>query len=255
VRQIGYPSSTQTSSILSLLQISLDGSMTVTQLSSSDSANLFPGTLMPDGNGGILATWTIVPSNPNAPPVPNPYQEADVIPGAGVVNTYNLPGAPTQVTNGSNGLPINPTLVLGENGTAFASYGSNVVAFNIAGGSAIWSYQAPSQTGISLITLTPSNGLATKNTSQSAPDTLISFDSSGNATATPSIGTSLTYSWQGDWHAFSNGLMASITLPFMPVDTVSSWAQPSGNTSTVAMATVHHSFGLFWCGTGYGLQG
>jgi len=30
------------------------------ELSSSDSANLYPGNLIPDGDGGVLATWTIV---------------------------------------------------------------------------------------------------------------------------------------------------------------------------------------------------
>ena len=65
---------------------------------------LLPGRIIPDGQGGVLATWTISPSNP---PVPQyPYQAVDVV--GGVVGTpYNLPFSPTTVTFGQS-----PTLVL-----------------------------------------------------------------------------------------------------------------------------------------------
>ena len=46
------------------------------QLSSSNSANLFPGSIIPDGQGGVLATWTIV--NVNPPAASLPYQAAYV---------------------------------------------------------------------------------------------------------------------------------------------------------------------------------
>jgi hypothetical protein len=47
-----------------------------------------------------------------------------VFPGGGL-NHYDLPMAPMQlVVDANTGLPINPPLVLGENGTAFVSYGT-----------------------------------------------------------------------------------------------------------------------------------
>jgi hypothetical protein len=78
---------------------------------------LLPGPIIPDGQGGILATWTISPSNP---PVPKyPYQVADVF--SGVVGApYNLPFSPTTVH-----FEQSPTIVLGDNGIAFASDGTN----------------------------------------------------------------------------------------------------------------------------------
>jgi hypothetical protein len=80
---------------------------------------LLPGPIVPDGQGGILATWTISPSNG---PVPQyPYQAVDVV--AGVVGTpYNLPFSPTTVKFGQS-----PTIVLGESGVAFATNGTDTV--------------------------------------------------------------------------------------------------------------------------------
>jgi hypothetical protein len=139
-----------TSSILSLLKIAPDGSTTTTQLGSATSAALMPGNVIPDGQGGVLATWAVInvhtlANNWNAPIALQPYQAADVSSGT-VLNTYALPNSPQgqQVPSGSDGLPIQPSLVLGENGTAFVSYGTNVTSFNLNTGSANWNYQSSS---------------------------------------------------------------------------------------------------------------
>src|SRR6202035_2194723 len=108
-----------------------------------------PGRIIPDGQGGILATWTISPSNP---PVPQyPYQAVDVV--GGVVGTpYNLPFSPTTVTFGQS-----PTLVLGENGVAFATNSTDAVngpvvaSFNLSSGAVNWTYQAATQYTLALI--------------------------------------------------------------------------------------------------------
>jgi hypothetical protein len=141
------------SSSLSLLKIAPDNSTSTTQLSSSTSANLFPGTIIPDGQGGVLATWTIVNLNP--PAATQPYQAAYVSSGA-IVSSYALPMAPTEVTNGPDALPINYPMVLGENGTAFVSYpgsgssSSTTVAYSLSSGSAIWTYQPSVQGSTSI---------------------------------------------------------------------------------------------------------
>jgi hypothetical protein len=224
VRQLNL-SNPDISSALYLMRISPAGSTTSTQLSSSDQANLFPGSLMPDGNGGVVATWTIV--NTQLPVAPQPYQAAFVVSGS-VVSSYPLPLAPTQVVNGSNGLPVNPSFVLGENGTAFVAYTSNFASFNFSGGVANWNY-AVSQ-GISSISYANGGGI-------------ILADSQGNQTPIDSTGTAgtsvplsaslLQASWTGNWQgAFpsSNIPLASITAPGLDWGP-SGWASAGGNPS------------------------
>jgi hypothetical protein len=151
-----------TSDTLYLLQINTDNSLSSTILSTTtENEALLPGPIVPDGQGGVLATWTISPSNP---PVPqHPYQAVDVV--NGVVGTpYDLPFSPKSVTFGDS-----PTIVLGENGTAFASGhtttsdGNNtpvdqVISFNIGSGAPNWSYQAP-QGALSVIQATADGGV------------------------------------------------------------------------------------------------
>ena len=70
-----------TSDNLYLQQIAPTDNNFPTTLLSSTTQNqaLLPGPIIPDGQGGILATWTISPSNP---PVPQyPYQAVDVVAG------------------------------------------------------------------------------------------------------------------------------------------------------------------------------
>jgi hypothetical protein len=138
---------------------------------------LLPGPIVPDGQEGILATWTISPSSG---PVPQyPYQAVDVV--SGVVGTpYSLPFSPTTVAFGKF-----PTIVLGETGVAFATNGTDTVngpvvaSFSVTSGSVNWSYQAMPQYALSIIEATSGNGLVAKTTDQNGIDTVLLFDSSG----------------------------------------------------------------------------
>ena len=130
-----------TADYLYLLEINPENESSTTLLSSTTQNEAqFPGNIISDGNGGILATWTISPSSPALPQYP--FQVADVS-GGGVGTPYNLPFSPTTVTFGQS-----PTLVLGENGIAFATdavdtvNGPVVASFNIGSGSTNWTYQA-----------------------------------------------------------------------------------------------------------------
>lgn len=144
---------------------------------------LLPGPIVPDGNGGLLATWTVSPSHSV---LPYPYQAADV--SNGVVGTpYNLPFSPQSVTPF-----VSPTLILGENGTTFASGNTTatingvqtsvnqIASFNVTSGAQNWTYQGAAGVTLSLIMSTDGNGLVAKSTDQSGNDTLLTFDSSGN---------------------------------------------------------------------------
>jgi Bacterial Ig-like domain (group 3)/Bacterial Ig-like domain (group 2) len=173
-----------TSDSLYLQQIAPTDNNFPTVLLSTTTQNqaLLPGPIVPDGQGGILATWTISPSSG---PVPQyPYQAADVV--AGVVGTpYNLPFSPTTAKFGQS-----PTIVLGENGTAFgagpstATDGTNaavsqIASFVLSSGTPNWTYQGTAGNTLSLIAATAGNGLVAKITDQSGNDTVLTFNSSG----------------------------------------------------------------------------
>jgi hypothetical protein len=181
-----------TSDTLYLQQINLDNTWPHTVLSTTtQNEALLPGGIFPDGQGGVLATWTISPSNP---PVPQyPFQAVDVV--AGTVGTpYNLPFSPTTVTFGQS-----PTLVLGENGVAFATNGTDTVngpviaSFNASSGSVNWSYQGTAQNTLSIVASSASDGLVAKTTDQTGSDTVIRFNSTGAEAADAWTGAQIDY--------------------------------------------------------------
>jgi hypothetical protein len=217
---------------LSLLKIALDGTTSSTQVSLSDTANLFPGNLIPDGQGGILATWAAVPIDVTAPPLTNPYQAADVL--SGLAKPFNMPMAPSQViTDPVSGLPSFFPLVLGENSTAFASYGTDVASFNTNVGSSNWNYQTTQ--GIANFVYTNGGGL----TLIDGQSNQIPLDSGGN------VGTSIALtsfsllqpSLDGTWQ----GALAGLGIPLASINLTmnfgsSRWALQLGGPSPTHQA-------------------
>lgn len=192
VRNIAYPPRI-TSAILYLLKIASNNTSTAITLSSTTAdENLMPGRIIPDGNGGVLATWTISPSDGSVPP--HPYQASHVVGGV-PGPAYDLPFAPKTAP------PVGtyPTMVLGENGIAFATDGTNsdpsdpndgpqIVSFDLNSGAPNWSYQLGSQDQLTIIASTAGNGLTAKVTDSGA-DSVIRFDPAG---------TPLSDSWSGN---------------------------------------------------------
>jgi hypothetical protein len=142
---------------------------------------LLPGPIIPDGEGGILVTWAV-----SAPVVvPYPYQFADVVGGA-VGAAHSLPFSPQSVGFGQS-----PMLVLGENGTVFASASTTttvngvitpvdqIVSLSLSSGATNWAYQDTPRSHLSIVEATLGNGLAAKSTDQNSIDTVLLFDSSG----------------------------------------------------------------------------
>ena len=129
--------------------------------STTQNETQIPGPVIPDGNGGLLATWTA-----STPVIQQyPYQAVDVV--NGVVGTpYGLPFGPQTVTPFQS-----PDIVLGENGTAFASGTTNVTingvqtpideiaSFNVASGTTNWTYQAAAGDKLSIIEATAGGGV------------------------------------------------------------------------------------------------
>lgn len=208
VRQIPYPSTTISAAIW-LLKIAEDGSTSTVELSSSSSANLFPGTITPDGQGGVLATWTI--ANISPPDAPQPYQAAYVTGGA-VVAAYPLPMAPTNVVKGPDGVPLTYPILLGENGTAYASYSANLVSFSVSSGSVLWNYQAAPQDAVSVIGATNDGGIVAEELTAGA-GTLLSFNPQGGSSVVATVQGNVENSWSGGWYSLSNGTASQIALP------------------------------------------
>jgi len=184
-----------TRGVLWLLKIAPDGSTSTTQLSSYDAGHLWPGQVIPDGQGGILATWAI--DNTFPPGAYHPYQAAEVTSGVAAA-PYDMPMAPQNLLRDSNtGIPLELPLVLGENGTAFVSYGSNVTSFNLPSGSTNWNYQNPQ--GIGSMLYTNGGGL----TLIDGQSNEIPLDSGGNASTSVALPTFslLQASLTGDWQA------------------------------------------------------
>lgn len=88
-------------------------------------------------------------------------------------------------------------MVLGEDGTAFATDTMQIVAFKVDSGQALWTYQAAPPNTVSLIASTAGGGVVAKTTDLSGVDTIIRLDSTGMATTDPWTGSDLNY-WAGN---------------------------------------------------------
>jgi len=91
VRYVTYPPKVL-QAVLYLLKIAPNGSRSdITLNSTTEDTNLMPGRIIPDGQGGVLATWTISPSS--GPPSLHPYQASHVVDGS-PGTPYDLPFSP-----------------------------------------------------------------------------------------------------------------------------------------------------------------
>ena len=162
-----------TSDTLYLFQINPNNSSATTVLSTTtQNEALLPGPIIPDGQGGVLATWIISPSNQPVPGTPNPhtYEASDIVGGAPGA-AYDLPFDPHTITWAQS-----PSFVLGENGVAFAkghaaqSNGSNndvdqIASFNLNSGALYWKYQDPNGHSLSLVQATADGGVTVDDSS------------------------------------------------------------------------------------------
>ena len=238
-----------------LLTVSVDGSNSTQTLSSNTDVYSYVytqdqpttgsgsglistvGEVIPDGQGGALASWHEGPAfGPNLP-VTVTHVSSN---GGG---TYSLP-------------MLDSHLVLGENGIAFAvgtplDGGARAVSFDMNSGQISWSYEPPAGSAFSILAIKPGNGLVGKETDQYRHDSVIHFDESGQPTYDSVFGSGIGLDWQGQLY----DRYGSIAGMLIPVTWANDWAEPGGNSSKNGMGVVHHSFGLLWCGSGYGEQG
>jgi hypothetical protein len=185
-----------------------------------------PDNVIPDGQGGSLATWGESPNPPNGYA---PIMVTHVSPtGSG---TYSLP-----IEGASE-------LALGENGVAFASgpwvdVGQKAMSFDMNSGQVLWTYESAPGTDVNLVAATADGGMLlalTYGGSQGLTSVidLISVDSVGAPVKAGSIFAAgpPAYSWSQQWYAPSG----SINLPVL-VDSSNMWATPRGNASESGFA-------------------
>ena len=166
---------------LSLLRVVPDGGTQMQTLASYGLADVvslpggvdFPihaaGDIIPDGGGGVLASWANYPGTSEFPPL----TIADIGPQGNTqvtLSNFQEPGYP--------GYPVDNDLVLGDNNTAFATDGFTVVAFDATTLQQKWSYAS---TGgfLSFVAATSGGGVTINDNQQG----MIQLDSSGNASA------------------------------------------------------------------------
>ena len=188
VRYVAYPPRVVTTSLW-LMKIDTNNVVSHIRLTTTDTdTNLFPGTIIPDGRGGVVATWTFSPSQP--PADPSPLRAAHVSAG-GSVSEYNLPIQPLQVLIDPTAMPVNPTLVLGDNDRAFVSYGTDLAAFNVNTGAALWTYSS-APLPISIVAA-QGNALAAKVMGANGLDTVLRFTEGGAPSTEGWTGGGLNY--------------------------------------------------------------
>ncbi len=197
------PSVTAYSETLSLLRI-VPGTGSQTQtLASYSLGDVVPGDpygpehypdeVIPDGQGGVLVSWT-----------PTPYQ------GCASTCALTIADIGTQGQQQAsfpslNGQLVTPdsNLVLGDNGTAFGTDGTNVVAFDVSNLQPAWTYTSTGGT-LSFVAATTGGAVAVEDSQLG----LIQIDPSGNASQ-PVSGFSNWGPWAlGLWPLISNGDLA-----------------------------------------------
>src|SRR5208337_1476483 len=193
-----------TSDTLYLMQINPDNSSSSTILSATtQNETQYPGNIIPDGQGGVLATWSV--SMVQGTQLTYPYQAVDVTGGV-VGSQYNLPFSPQSVD-----ITKQPDLVLGENSVAFASgmttaavngtptQVNQIASFNISSGASNWTYQAATGNTLSIVAATQGGGLSAKITNSQNIDTVMSLDGFGNPTTDFGGFSQLNYLDSGSW--------------------------------------------------------
>jgi hypothetical protein len=95
---------------------------------------------------------------------------------------------------------------------------ANITSFSLSTGLANWNYQAPSQTVLSLVSYSDGGGLVGKMTTTSGIDTVLRFDSGGNATSDSWTASNSDYSSDNEAWFGSSIILGIIDYSAQSVD-------------------------------------
>lgn len=237
---------------LEVLKIAPDGTSS-TQMLNQVGAYVAPGEVVPDGQGGFLATWTQETLSETTP-----FMVTHV--SSNGTATYQLP-LNGLFSFGDFAPSFDPfaffhQIVIGENGVAFAtdrlssnSDGSlapgNIASFDINSGQVKWTYQAPSQNVLSLVASSAGGGLVAKATNYqdisadlTGTDTVLRFDSTGTPTSVAWSGASVQYLVGSAWLSSFNGSLNSVLGGDFDL-TNSTWNFPDQKLTHAATRKIH----------------
>src|SRR5438132_2158643 len=233
---------------LVLMTIFADGSTSTTQLatrtynqvgaggaqSSWSGSSLSPGSAIPDGHGGVLATWSELFVD-----LPSSYMVSHISPNG--QSDFHLAALDNMSSLfSSNSWPG----VLGDGGTGFVtsapgtrdSVSSTIVAFDTNSGQQAWAVQPGFF--VDQMFAQDGGGVIAHGFDVSNNPMMVSVDSSGIITPVLISASLLTDSWTGQWFWVGPGVSA-INLPFV-VNQASFWPEVFGNPS-------QSSFGVLGC--------
>jgi hypothetical protein len=220
-----YFTSVPFTSSLSLFLVNVDGSTSQTPLHTTavdlgpigagGLPRALPQEVIPDGQGGFLAGWIDYLPRP-------PLDHVAHVTGSGV-SDYTFPAL-----YGHFG-----SMVLGDNGAAYATDSQTIQAFDLNSGQSLWNYLSPAVGGIDIVAAVSGGGLAAKEFDQINSETILRFDSTGGATADGWSASSNLQYFVGDWYGFpasGSSAMAFFGAPVLWADSV--WLTPKqGGTS------------------------
>jgi hypothetical protein len=185
------------------------------QSSGYDGSIAMPLSVIPDGVGGVLVAWAAWQTTPWYGWGPDTWAFSVTHVSANGLNTYQIPAL------AGLGAPNKPyQLVLGENGTAFATDSDTLVSFDLNSGLVHWFLAAPANTTLSMVASAAGNASVAKTTDQNGVDTVLRLDSTGAATTDPWTGFSLQYVFGDRWASVSS----STSLPQMVSAGAIQWA-------------------------------
>jgi hypothetical protein len=230
-----------------LLELSLDGSSSLQPVQSAnwsrqltydvygnsteqDNGSVIgQGISIPDGTGGMLVGWVQEPVMTTTVGQPAVINWMITHTNGGPTFQIPLGGAPSQ-------------MVLGENGTAFASTGGSsgvpgIVSFDMNSGTVNWTYNAPTGYEPYIIASASGNGLAAQLLNISTGiGTVTRFDSSGRPTSDSWSAVEIRNFGGSQWLGISGGALTAI--PAAPVElSTASYYAPDGNGGNAAKQT------------------
>jgi hypothetical protein len=154
------------------------------------------GEVIPDGMGGLLAWWSDDYQVQAGPSWWDAMREARLtrVTDSGLTE-YPLP-TPDWWTWWY--APRDRSLVLGEDGVAFGTFGGRVVSFDVATGAVRWTWEAPSGQ-LEMIAATAGNGLVLKVPAEGGEEGIARLDANGQATYENWTGNSVQYAYGNTW--------------------------------------------------------
>ena len=164
---------------------------------------VYPGEVIPDGQGGVLAGWELLVFNGATS---TGSAELSHVTSAGGIVQYTLPFNGSGWCGGIGGCPLGGpanSMVVGEHNTAFATNGDRLIALDVNSGIPKWFQQSPSGEMIALVAATADGGVTVKETDQNGNENVVSFDSTGTPTqdVTPAGTTGIVYYAGEKWVA------------------------------------------------------